>query len=330
MNIKISVIIPVYNVEKFLSKTIESILNQTFKNFELILIDDGSTDKSGQICDYYENKDERVIVKHTYNKGVSSARNLGLDISKGDYISFVDSDDLIEKQMLEVLYNEIKQGDCQIVKCDFCEIGYLSKEYIENGKKYVSEYNSKVIQGNKEIFHLFLTNELGASCCDKLFKRQLFDSERFKNIIVNEDISLLLQIIPQLNNIKIIDYPFYKYVRRKNSTTTSSFSEQKIQTLEVHKDIVEFCKVNYPEYLKIAKKKYYGAVMLVLYSICYKGDKAKNNFSDKYNEIIKEVRKDIISILFNYKINIKDKIILLIMCISKKTYIKFINILNKV
>ena len=120
--VKISIIVPVYNVERYLGKCINSILNQTFADFELILVDDGSTDRSGYICDDYKKKDNRIKVIHKENGGLSSARNAGLDIAKEKYIGFVDSDDFINKNMYEFLYKDIKVNNSDIAICDYEEV----------------------------------------------------------------------------------------------------------------------------------------------------------------------------------------------------------------
>ena len=119
MKREISIIVPIYNVEKQLSTCIESILNQTFMNFELILVDDGSPDKCGEICDEYEKKDKRIKVIHKKNGGLSDARNAGLNIATGKYIGFVDSDDIIHPQMYEKLYNCINKYNSDIIQCKF-------------------------------------------------------------------------------------------------------------------------------------------------------------------------------------------------------------------
>ena len=116
---EISVIIPIYNVEKYLEKCIDSVLAQTYRNIEIILVDDGSTDKCADICDSYLKKDSRVKVIHKVNGGLSSARNAGLDIAEGDFISFVDSDDFIEKEMLEKLYEALMEADADMAVCNF-------------------------------------------------------------------------------------------------------------------------------------------------------------------------------------------------------------------
>ena len=126
---KISVIIPVYNVEKFIEQSIKSVLNQTYKNLEIILVDDGSTDSSGSICDEYSKKDKRIKVIHQDNKGLSGARNSGLDIATGKYIMFLDSDDYFENNSCEILYSEIEKK-----QADYVIGNYIHTKY--NGEKW--------------------------------------------------------------------------------------------------------------------------------------------------------------------------------------------------
>ena len=145
----ISLIIPVHNVEKYLYECIESVICQTYTNLEIILIDDGSKDKSGEICEEYGKKDNRIIVIHQENGGVSSARNIGLEVAKGKYISFVDSDDYIEKTFIEELYKKIKENDAQISMCGLNKIddnneilgtyGY-SKDFIDGRELLENKY----------------------------------------------------------------------------------------------------------------------------------------------------------------------------------------------
>lgn len=132
MNDLISIIVPVYNVEKYLNKCIDSIINQTYKNIEIILVDDGSTDNSGKICDEYLLRDSRIKVIHKNNGGLSSARNEGINISSGEYIGFVDSDDWVEPNMYEEMYKKILYSNADIVDC-----GYW-KEYENKSIKYIS------------------------------------------------------------------------------------------------------------------------------------------------------------------------------------------------
>ena len=135
MSEKISVIVPVYNVEQYLEKCMESILNQTYKNIEVLLIDDGSTDKSGSICDFYAGKDNRVRVHHKENEGLSEARNIGVALASANYIVFVDSDDYIVPDMLEVLYNRMQEDKSDLAICNFL--------YVDESGKSIEDRNEK-------------------------------------------------------------------------------------------------------------------------------------------------------------------------------------------
>lgn len=159
----ISVIIPIYNVEKYLKKCIDSIINQTYKNLEIILVDDGSPDNCGKICDEYAKKDQRIRVIHKKNGGLSDARNAGIDIAKGKYIAFVDSDDYVEKEYIEIMYKELKKNNVKIVQCGINKIsdneeiidnyGYLKDELINSQRimeeKYTKYPISNVVAWNK-------------------------------------------------------------------------------------------------------------------------------------------------------------------------------------
>ena len=151
----ISIIIPVYNVEQYLSRCIDSVINQTYKNLEIILIDDGSTDDSGEICDEYALKDNRIKVMHKQNGGVSSARNEGLDISKGNYIGFIDSDDFIEKDMYEFLYDLLTKNNCDISCCNkfiFKDNKFIASKSFPKGN--VLSFN-EVLNDSKHDFYIW-------------------------------------------------------------------------------------------------------------------------------------------------------------------------------
>lgn len=185
MTIEISVIVPVYNVEKYLDKCIQSILDQSFKNFELILIDDGSFDSSGLICDKYLNLDNRVIVRHQVNKGQSAARNVGLDCACGKYITFIDSDDWVEPQYLEFLYNKINNVKVDIVRGAFKQIGVnVNKNIVYgiDGKEIVIKNN-----GNN-IIDSYLSGKIMPMMTAGLYDAKLFQRVRFPEHLCAEDI----------------------------------------------------------------------------------------------------------------------------------------------
>ena len=185
---KISIIVPVYNVEPYIRRCIDSILSQTFKDFELILVDDGSPDRCGEICEEYAIRDSRIKVIYKENGGQLSARNRGLDIAQGDYIGFVDSDDWIDEDMYEILYNLCKNNDAQIANIG---INFINNNKIESSKKYeliaLTKYEAmKILLEYKTFGDYFWAN---------LFERKLFENLRFEEGIIYEDVDLFYKLI---------------------------------------------------------------------------------------------------------------------------------------
>lgn len=208
----ISVIIPVYNVEPYVKRCIDTVLNQTYKNIEIIIVDDGSTDNSGKICDEYKNKDNRVIVIHKENGGLSDARNTGIENCKGKYIVFVDSDDYIETTMVEKLYNDIKSSNADISICGI----YVSEN--DTIKEKVTPKKSFSISGNTKYDYIYNEYSLQTIVAwNKLYKRSIFKKIRYEKGRVHEDEIIICDI---LNNAKKISYmlePLYYYIKRPGS-----------------------------------------------------------------------------------------------------------------
>lgn len=217
----ISVIVPVYNVEKYLNRCVDSIINQTYSNLEIILIDDGSTDTSGQICDEYKEKDERVYVIHQINGGLSVARNTGIDNANGNYLTFVDSDDLIHPQYIETLYKVIKKDNSDIVIADYERFDEFNKIDLEinDGTKYESNLLS-----NNEILTSFIqlkNNSRFVSSCWKLFKKEVIGNIRFPKGRLFEDEFTVYKFIYNANKISIIDKILYFYYVNPKSITNN-------------------------------------------------------------------------------------------------------------
>ncbi|MDE6091301.1 MAG: glycosyltransferase [Duncaniella sp.] len=213
-NPKISVIVPVYNVEKYLSKCIESILAQTYTNFELLLIDDGSQDSSGRICDEYASKDSRIRVFHQKNSGVSVARNLGLVESRGEWISFIDSDDMIVRNTYQLCSNFF-------VGYDIIRFSFLLN-YTRNSQILELDTSDDLVNYTQKI--IARRGILGV-CCG-LFRKKLFQDNKIifnKSLISGEDWLVQLQLLLETKSIKIINEPLYIYERNNESSTTSNF-----------------------------------------------------------------------------------------------------------
>lgn len=236
---KISCIVPVYNVEKYIGKCLDSILNQSFKDFEVILIDDGSTDDSGKICDEYEKIDDRIKVIHKTNGGLSDARNTGIENAKGDYFIFIDSDDYIEENMFEILYNLNIDNNTEIAACDKAFV------FEDTGKiEYGNETNTVHILNPEETFKIIVDfyKKLGMEMWNKLYSKKLFDNVRFPKGKNFEDQATQYKLIFLSNKISYIEKSMYYYLRRDNSITTQKYSDKEKQRFEMVNSMVNYIK----------------------------------------------------------------------------------------
>lgn len=223
---RISVIVPVYNVEKYLKECIESILSQTYKDFELILVDDGSTDSSGKICDYYMGKDDRIKVLHKKNGGLSSARNAGINIAVGEYVSFVDSDDYILEDFLKKLYEKSKCSRADICECTF---------YYLKGRKLIQsrKFDVKELIKTEAIERLFAPPyQSFVNTWNKLYKRALFQEILFPEGKLHEDEFTTYKLLYEANKVAYLNECLYVYRIRNNSITTAKFSTKRADVLQ--------------------------------------------------------------------------------------------------
>ena len=225
----ISVIVPVYNVEPYLQKCLDSILTQTYRDLEIILIDDGSTDRCGQICDEYAKADPRVSVFHTENRGLSCARNLGLQHAKGDWIGFIDSDDWIETDMFECLTKKAEETDADVIEC-----GYILEFVATSEKRQVIE---QTVYGMDAIKAL-IRGEIREQVWNKLWKRYLFGTVAFPEGRYYEDIATVYKVI---RNARVVstDRFLYHYVQRKTAISHSHDIKNLIDYWSAHKERYE-------------------------------------------------------------------------------------------
>ena len=216
---ELSIIVPVYKVEKYLPRCIDSILAQTFGDFELILIDDGSPDGCGRICDEYARKDKRIVVIHQKNMGVSAARNAGLDIARGRYIGFVDSDDWIEPQMYEVMMDAIRENGADMAVCG---VRYAD----EDGKFTRADRLSEGVYTRAGLLEdvFAMPNRLGGGCCNKVLDASKIASVRFKvGMTIAEDALYLFDCFMRIDGaVKIGDALYNVYERCGSATRTDS------------------------------------------------------------------------------------------------------------
>ncbi len=283
MNPLISIIVPIYNVESYLKRCVESLRSQTYPNIEIILVDDGSPDNCGKICDEYSNIDQRIKVVHKPNGGLSDARNAGLDVAKGDLIGFVDSDDFIHPQMYEILYKNMADYNADVSLCNF--------ELVYNDTKIFSEIINKpqVFSGTEALDKIFTYwAQIFVISWDKLYKRAFFDSIRFPKGKIHEDEFTSYKIYAQSKRIVFTDTKLYYYFQSDNSIVRSSFSEKRLHYTEAIEERIEFFK-------KAENKKYYKLALLN-YSVWLLA------FNRRNPSVFKE-RKDIKQIIEKKRIN---------------------------
>lgn len=256
MNEKISLIIPVYNVEKYLKKCIDSAINQTYQNIEIILINDGSTDNSGKICEEYSRRYQNIIYVNKKNGGLSSARNAGIHVSKGDYLFFLDSDDYITEDCIESLYFALLKENTDISIGNYQEV-YLNDEI--DLKRKNREY---IFLDNEQAFIEMLShNTFNMSACNKLFKKYLFKEIEFPLGKKCEDYYIMYKLILNSKKISLIESPTYFYLQRTNSITKNS--NVNIDFLIASYEQMKYVESNFPHLRQYAYSDYAMAGMAI-------------------------------------------------------------------
>ena len=237
----ISIIVPVYKVEKYLEKCVKSILKQTYTNLEVILVDDGSPDICGQLCDELAKTDDRIKVFHKENGGLSDARNYGVERANGEYIGFVDSDDYIHECMYEELYKAIKKSGTSIAECGVTRVykntlrpHYEGEDYflVLDREGYLKEYLE-----NKRLY--------GSAWC-KLIHRDLAKKIKFPTGKIYEDAFYTLELLKTVDKYTLISGNYYYYYIRENSITTRSFSSKDMDYIEIMNEIEDYTLANFP------------------------------------------------------------------------------------
>lgn len=286
----ISVIVPIYNVENYLNRCVDSIINQTYHNLEIILVDDGSPDSCGRICDEYAEKDSRIVVVHRENGGLSAARNSGIDICKGEYIGFVDSDDCIHPQMYELLLKDIQQNNTFLSFChpNMCRNQKVNKEEIINH----TECHEK-----SYILEKCLVENIWWSACTKLYHKSLFNGTRFPEGWNNEDYPLIMRIYDKCDKIAVNYNKLYNYCLRTGSIARSSFNIRKFDQIYTGKDVLDYMKLHHPEFTFPAQKNLLASCIGLLMNLA---DQKTESFNDQ-----KQMIYDIIH--ENFSSGIKNK-----------------------
>lgn len=287
-NPKISIIVPVYNVEQYLPRCIDSILNQFFTDFELLLIDDGSKDRSGAICDKYADKDDRIRVFHKENGGVSSARNVGLDNARGEWLSFIDGDDEITEGYFNI--RQEHEGVNVIIK-PYCVVNADGRVICHN-----NELN--ILTEREKIFRYYVRQRNNA-LWDKIIKRKTVGTQRFNtNVSIGEDFLFFLSVLPNVKTIAFDDTGSYRYFLRQGSAMQSVDIKRRIGILWQNIENVKSL-TNTSDLRLLQKGIVYKSYVLLLYG--YR-DKLDENGKSRLKTMIKEMKySDLKFIDFNSK-----------------------------
>ena len=250
--IGISIIVPVYNVEKYLAICIRSLLAQSYKNIEIILVDDGSTDTSGAICDKFAAQSSKIQVIHKKNGGLSSARNAGLAMAGGRYIGFVDSDDYVLPTMYEKLMDAVQKYQAQIVSCKYFSFKEESTPQICI-KNHQKESIGVKICSKQQTLKAFFLHGISESVCDKLYQSELLEDYRFAEGEINEDTTVIFSLLKKSSKTVIVDQKLYGYRTRQGSITKSGYSD-KFKVVETHlNEIKQVVMKDYPKLLPYFK-----------------------------------------------------------------------------
>ena len=294
----ISVIVPTYNVEKYLDKCIDSIVNQSYKNLEIILVDDGSSDKSGEICDKWGRIDSRIKVIHKENGGLSDARNIGLDVANGEYISFIDSDDFIEKDFYVYLKDLSEKYNSDIVECNFVK-AYESKlnefEFPKNDFESITITDS---YGALKIYTSF-DDDISTNSVvvwNKLYKSEIFNDIRFPVGKTHEDQFTMYKILSKATTFVTSSEVKYGYFQRENSIINKKFSEKRLEIFSAYDEVISFLhKMNYTELEEKFQRRYLQTLIDFV-------DKAvlENDEKNKINKVLKKLFDDRYKIMIDF------------------------------
>lgn len=280
----ISIVVPVYRVEKYLSKCIDSIIRQTYKNLQIILVDDGSPDRCGVICDEYEKKDSRIEVIHKPNGGLSDARNAGIDIAKGDFISFVDSDDWLLSDFYQHCYETFIKYEADMVACPLCSF-YEG----ENDIEFRLSGDILVLDDTMAMESMFHSDGVPWCAQAKLYKRTLLDDIRFPKGLLMEDKATTYKLFSKCKRIVFSRREGYMYLIRPESIMHSAFTERNMEAFEIQKELNAFISEYYPDVIPTTEAY---TCRVTLSMLC---NMIASNYEDKHKQ------RELLAIGYKYR-----------------------------
>ena len=319
----ISIIVPVYNVEKYLRRCLDSIINQTYNNIEILIINNGSTDNSLSICEEYSNNYDNILIYTKSHGTVASARNYGISKAKGDYIGFVDADDLINASMYEILYKSMIDNKVDIAMCSFKRFNELDENKIIKEsivKKRIDDIKIKVDNNEEGLKECIICEKYNVATWSKLFKREIL-----KDIVMPEcytgmeDWSIIVDIFIRIKSICLIDEQLYYYYFRKLSLMNRIYTNSDNELINIFLRNHSLVKQYFPALTYEAKTNITAHYFYVIDKII--DSNAINNYKNDFDNSVLELKKNKCFVLFYSKHKIQRKIMYIIMLISVNLYV---------
>lgn len=284
----ISIVLPIYNVRLYLAQCLDSIINQTYSKLEVILVDDGSTDGSHEICEEYKNRDKRIVLIHKENEGVSSARNAGLRAIKGQYMTFIDPDDIVAPDYVETLYNAMIKTKSDISICGVKTV--YSEKYCEAD---ATNRKVEVYIPQCAIEKMLYQNEIDVNAWGKMYLSSLFDGIYYPVGKINEDTATTYKVIARANKIVFDSYKCYFYIQRMGSIMHQKFAIRKMTLIDFSDECLQFVRINFPEIENSAICKYVTDCFVLICKI-YECKPTNKECLEKCRKIIKKYRMIVI------------------------------------
>lgn len=288
----ITIVIPVYNVAQYVRNCLDSVLAQTYKNVEILMVDDGSIDDTLTICREYEKKDSRIRVISREHEGVAAVRNVGSKEAKGEYIAYIDGDDILEPTYIEYLYRLMIRYDADISICNF--IPFFEGKEISKGKAVDSKEKIKVMTGEQALEILLYQKYFTTAAWAKLFKKELFSYVEFPNGKLAEDMGSIYKLIHYSNKVVYSSKIQYYYLQRSGSTTHALSFQQGKDYIELSEEMVKFIEKKYPHLIHAAYSRYFSSSIQVLSTITF-----SEIYDPSHAQIIKIIKKYRGNVLLN-------------------------------
>ena len=317
-NSLITIVVPVYNVEKYLEKSVQSLLKQDHENIEILLVDDGSTDQSGAICDHYSTIDNRVRVFHKMNGGLSDARNYGIERARGSYITFIDSDDYVAPKYVSILYNSLVRYDADISVCEFSIIGPEGQEI-----NHPSNSGKQTVLTRRQAIEIILKQKpFSNSACGKLFKTSYFQNVQFPVGRIYEDVATTYKLFLKATAVVFTEKTLYYYVYRPQSISKSSFSVNQMDCLFYAEEMVNSVLAQYPDLKSLGDCRLMDSCAKLIKSI------PPESFPEEFDEVWSKLYRIRGNVLISPYASLKRRFMALLSFGGKKHFPSLMKSLN--